>query len=318
MRAINIWVTRSCNLNCRYCYEGTSKSDKTLSANHVKWLADYIREELHGSGTLWINFHGGEPVLAFDKVLELCKKLEPEQNKIFYSMTTNGTLLNDAVLREIKRHEIYLSVSIDGIEQAHDLNRQFLDGRGSFRQAADGAILAQKYGIPIRCRMTVTPNNYRYLFDSVKYLTALGLEDIAAAPDLYNESWTEDILGEIEKIIEGIWTAGYNKFSFFEDEIHRKGICMGGREEISIDADLDVYPCSYAVGNEEYLLGNLQRKRIFDRRKLDLLDVMNTEMMEDCEGCGFREYCISGRCRILNKALTGSGNRPSPVICGFV
>lgn len=317
MKAINIWVTRACNLRCLYCYEGMTKTDRTLSSRHIELLADYIREELHKSGTLWINFHGGEPVLAFDKILELCKKLELEQNRIFYSMTTNATLLNDAVLKEIKRREIYLSVSIDGVEAAHNLNRKFPDGRGSFRLTADGVILAQKYDIPIRCRMTVTPNNYMHLFDSVKYLTALGLENIVAVPDLYDENWNEDILRGIEEIIRQIFSNGYENFTFFESEIRKKGICMGGREEINIDVNLDVYPCSYAVGNEKYLLGNIQKRGIFDNKKLNLLDAMSTEKMEDCEGCGFSGYCISKRCRILNEALTGSGNRPSPVVCGF-
>lgn len=52
--------------------------------------------------------------------------------KLTYSMTTNGSLLEDEVVDYLKENNINLMISLDGPKSIHDRNRRLGDGRGTY------------------------------------------------------------------------------------------------------------------------------------------------------------------------------------------
>ena len=64
---------------------------------------------------------------------------------------------------------------------------------------------------------------------------------------------------------------------------------------------------------------------IVEEKVIKGIDVERIQLIEDiahidnieCVGCGFVKYCMSTRCKIVNKQITGRFDLASPVICAF-
>lgn len=54
------------------------------------------------------------------------------KNKVRYNITTNGTIVDERLLKLFQENHFRVSISIDGIEKIHDLNRKYVSGKGSF------------------------------------------------------------------------------------------------------------------------------------------------------------------------------------------
>jgi len=105
MQSFALWVTSCCNMQCTYCYEGKEKKNTYMSQQTLDNVIDFIDEHMsHNPGEdLLIDFHGGEPLLQFDKIEYAIEKF----NKMFgkrvrYGITTNGTILTDNMVLEYK------------------------------------------------------------------------------------------------------------------------------------------------------------------------------------------------------------------------
>lgn len=314
MKAFNIWVTRKCNLKCSYCYEGVEKEKRELTMDKILPIIDFIQQMGRNEEYITVNFHGGEPLLNTKVIFEICKQLESWDKIIYYSLTTNGILLERPLLEQLKRHNITLSVSLDGTEENHNKNRIDALQRGSYEKSIKGALLALEMGMDVRVRMTITPNNYLGMVDGVRHLINCGFQTIVAAPDYFCHQWTEEKIEDIRRCL--LLLEEYQEdFCFLEEQISRKGICSGGENECNIDVDLTIYPCTYSVGRAGYQIGTVITG--IDAEKRKQIKKIGQEPNPACSGCGFEPFCMSTRCKIVNKVLTGDYCEPSPTICAF-
>jgi uncharacterized protein len=46
--------------------------------------------------------------------------------------STNGTLINEEIVKFIKEYKVFLSISLDGDKHTHDKNRIFINGNGTY------------------------------------------------------------------------------------------------------------------------------------------------------------------------------------------
>ena len=128
--ALTLMVSQECNMRCAYCYgdcgeynnKGMMTSETAIKA--IDYLVENTKED-----KLAIAFLGGEPVLNFSlikEVVEYCSKISSESNKKFsYTITTNGTLLNDEIEKFLIDNNIKTQISIDGTKNNHDRMRYF-------------------------------------------------------------------------------------------------------------------------------------------------------------------------------------------------
>lgn len=68
---------------------------------------------------------------------KLVEYIEEEAAKrtitVAYSITTNGTIMNDKILEWFINNKVHLKLSIDGTMETHDRNRKSKIGIGSYR-----------------------------------------------------------------------------------------------------------------------------------------------------------------------------------------
>lgn len=140
-------VASRCNLDCGYCYvyhmgDDGWRSQPTLMSDEVlEVTAQRLALQLRSQDAPFsVVLHGGEPLLLGTKRLDrFCSTLRSAlPHPCGIHIQTNGVLLSDAVIDVLVRHEVGVSVSIDGSGDVHDRFRVDHRGRGSFDRVRAG------------------------------------------------------------------------------------------------------------------------------------------------------------------------------------
>jgi uncharacterized protein len=129
-----------CNLERDYCYvyqmgnEAWRLQPKLMKVETLAALARNLATLVEAQGSpLSIVFHGGEPLLVgADRFEAFCGKVrEHLPEPVGLHVQTNGVLLSDAILDICARHDIGISISLDGPEAIHKRHRPDRRGRPS-------------------------------------------------------------------------------------------------------------------------------------------------------------------------------------------
>lgn len=148
-------VTQECNLRCKYCIYDENFSEKRnhCSIHMTRDIAiksiDHLRHCSKRCNDVSIGFYGGEPLLRFNLIKEIVSyaKKTLSEKKLNFSITTNGTLINDVIANFLFREDFGVLVSLDGPEEIHDLWRTDKSNKGSFERTFAGLKrLALRYG----------------------------------------------------------------------------------------------------------------------------------------------------------------------------
>lgn len=131
-------ITEQCNLRCTYCcYSGNYANNRTHSTNNMESsdidaIFDFI-EKMSPDREVRISFYGGEPLLKYPLIQHAVDVGYRKWNdKVTFSISTNGVLLTPLVIDWIIANNIELAISIDGTENFHDKYRVDKKGDGSF------------------------------------------------------------------------------------------------------------------------------------------------------------------------------------------
>jgi uncharacterized protein len=140
-------VAARCNLACDYCYVYFSADQswrtrpRFVSDNVVDRLAERISEHaaVHDLTKVQIILHGGEPLLlGGERIACLVDRLRARiPIPVHFGIQTNGTLLDEELLRWLAPRKVELGVSLDGTREMNG-RRVFHDGKPSFDQAIAG------------------------------------------------------------------------------------------------------------------------------------------------------------------------------------
>ncbi len=130
---IVIAPTMACNFACPYCYE-SDLATNTMSKEVQNKLLEYI-ESNSRFGSLSLCWHGGEPLLAFDTMIDILNKIK-RSKKIkldSHNLVTNGFLLDKEKCNELKEHNLdSVQITIDGLPDTHNKSRKHKSGIPTF------------------------------------------------------------------------------------------------------------------------------------------------------------------------------------------
>ncbi len=145
---ILIWnLTNRCNLYCKHCYSSANQDrSEELNLEEIKNIAG----DLVKNGVKFAILSGGEPLLRED-VYEISKVLREKGIKTYLS--TNGLLINERNIKDIKENFDYVGISIDGKPEIHD---RFRGKRGAFEESLKALELCLSEGVKVGLRFTLT------------------------------------------------------------------------------------------------------------------------------------------------------------------
>lgn len=330
VKALCLHIAHDCNLACKYCFaeEGEYHGRRELMSFEVgKKALDFLVANSGNRVNLEVDFFGGEPLMNWDVVKQLVeygRSLEEPNNKKFrFTLTTNGVLLNDEIMEYLNKEMSNVVLSLDGRKEVNDRMRPFRTGKGSydlivpkFQKLADSRNQTNYY-----VRGTFTRDNLDFSED-VKHFADLGFKQMSIEPvvgpeeDPYSirEEDLPKIMEEYDKLaLEYIKREkegnGFNFFHFMIDlnqgpcVYKRLSGCGSGTEYLAVTPWGDFYPCHQFVGQEEFLMGNVDEGIV----RTDLQEEFkccNVYAREKCQDCFAKFYC-SGGCAANSYNFTG-------------
>lgn len=344
-RSLDLLITASCNLRCRYCSHFTSGGDVEADLPTEEWLKFF--EELNACGVMDVCLQGGEPFCRKD-FRELIDGIV--RNRMRFSVLSNGTLVTDemaAFLASTKRCDS-VQVSIDGSRPiTHDSCR----GEGNFERAVNGLKLLLKHGVSSTVRVTIHRQNVRDLEKvaallleefglssfSTNSASHLGLcrknaeqvqltaEERSLAMEILlrlNEKYNQRISGQAGPLAEAqIWVEMERARRDGLDGLPGGGFltgCGGAESKIAVRADGAMLPCAQlpdlVLGwiNKDSLKEVWQNHPVLNRfRKRSEISL---EEFEFCRDCPYIPYC-SGNCPALANTFARDPWHPSPDGC---
>lgn len=320
VKALCLHIAHDCNLACRYCFaeEGEYHGRRALMSYETGRKALlYLAKNSGSHRNLEVDFFGGEPTMNWKVVKDLVafgRSIEAEYDKKFrFTLTTNGVLLNDEIMEFANKEMGNVVLSIDGRKEVNDRMRPFRGGQGSYERIVPKFVRfansrqQENYYV----RGTFTHFNLDFAKD-VLHLADLGFKQISVEPvvappeaeyairkeDLPTIFEQYDILSKemIRREKEG---RGFNFFHFMIDLTggpciyKRMSGCGSGTEYLAVTPWGDFYPCHQFVGNEDFLLGNVDE----GIRRADITSAFkscNVYSKEECRNCFARFYCSGG------------------------
>ncbi len=333
-RNLMLLVHTACNLACGYCYEVASGFHGTGGRMRFEEAREILEDYFERSGArtaIEITFFGGEPLLNFS-VIERCvahaRTRAAELGKqIGFTITTNGTLLDERITRFLVANRFAVMLSVDGDPVLADRWRRDRAGNGTTELAIRKglALVAAQRTAGLRealVRVTLATGNdsrheaFRYLwergFRRIMVGAAGGRAHAKGAWDLDREA-TERLAGEHDALVRSYADAVERgepvppEAASLDKSLERihEGLaqpmrrasvgCGVGNNMLAVAADGRIYPCHRFAGEDAHQLGNVNERGL-DRERLDRFYAgILRAYDETCSRCWARFVC-GGRC----------------------
>jgi uncharacterized protein len=320
LRALSLAIAQKCNLGCTYCYAQQGEFGgpaKNMELADALRAVDLLVGAAEPEARLNLAFLGGEPLVnrkvlraATERAVELA---HGRGAKITFAITTNGTLLTEDDGRFFEEHGFAVTISIDGPKEAHDAQRPFKGGGGSYDAVMKraGPLLKMQQLMQVSARVTVTPRNLilRQTLDMLidAGFHSVGFSPMLSAPAGAGEMQSEDLelmLGEMidcGRQFERAWRSGQrypfanmvNAMREIHRGTHRPYPCGAGAGYLGVSADGDLAACHRFVGDEEGAMGSLD-DGVDLTRQADWLAARHVHRQQPCQSCWARYLCGGG------------------------
>ncbi len=297
-----------------------------MTSEIVDTTIDWIGE--NASDTVIVTFLGGEPTLNLSLISRavLRSRIWTELSgvKFRFGMTTNGSLLNESMMRQLDWLGVSFVISIDSTGQFNDELRFRLDGKGGFDELARKVKWLKANGHAPTARMTVIPENIPHLAEDIESLQKIGFSRFTVIPvvpfgDVARFSWSEkDLVSFSDQIVSFInrrRSSSYPPILPYESPLpnSRAPYCVAARTMLAVDPKGDIYPCALFCGSEHSLLriGNVQSGFNTDDASRVFEEVGR---IAECKMCECQNDC-SGPCAAMNMFENGDPKKISRSTC---
>lgn len=320
VHALSLAIAQKCNLGCTYCYAQQGEfggAAKNMPADRANQAADLLVDGAAAGARLNLAFLGGEP-LVNRVVLQATTRRAAERAAargvtLNFSITTNGTLLTEADAAFFEEFGFAVTISLDGPRDAHDANRPFKSGKGSFDRIMENLkpLFSRQRQMQVSARVTVTPANMDLRRTLDQFVDAgfhsVGFSPMLSAPTGKGEMQAGDLeimLGEMiacGREFERRVLAGHrypfanmvNAMREIQRGTHRPYPCGAGAGYLGVSADGDLAACHRFVGDAEGAMGSLDAG-VDEVRRSAWLAERHVHTQEPCRNCWARYMCGGG------------------------
>jgi uncharacterized protein len=339
-KALCLNIAHDCNIRCGYCFASTGDyhgGRKLMPFSVASKAIDFLLETSGSRKRLEVDFFGGEPLMNFDVVKETvlyAREREKEYGKrIGFTITTNGTLLNEEIEEFINENMDNIVLSIDGRKQVNDRMRKFIGGDGTYDSIMPKlkSFVASRGNKSYYIRGTFTANNLDFCND-VLHLADEGFKEISIEPVVaekekgyaLKEEHLPTIYQEYEKLAAKYIEYNENgkEFRYYHFLMDLDGgpcvykrvsSCGSGAEYFAVTPDGELYPCHQFVGRQDYLIGDVWQG--VTKKELQKKFSENTVYhKEKCMECWAKFYC-SGGCQANAAAFNNDLKSPYDMEC---
>lgn len=158
--SIQLDITNACNLRCKHCYHPDHTNNELLKLSDWEKIIDQYEAlclKLHLKP--FVAICGGEPTTS-NLLLPIIKYLNSKWLDIEVAILTNGTLINDQLIKALSHYKVSFQVSLDGPNiDLHDMVR----GKGSFISAIAGIKKLNDNGFTVDVQTVLSKRNKPFI-----------------------------------------------------------------------------------------------------------------------------------------------------------
>jgi len=327
IKTLIVNVTDQCNLNCVYCSRQCARQkpgamEIELVKNILKKAIKYAKDN---NIKMTVQFHGGEPLMEFNKIIWAIDNFSKEDLKnLKLRIQTNGTLLTEQIVKECKKRNIEIGISLDGRKIENDLMRRDVKNNGTFDKIKKSLKIIKKYQKEINCLTVVSNINVENLEEILSFFDKLGINNIGFLP-IYEEPSTRTIsknmvpnmkkLAESQKKLFDKWiellkhkkNKNINITSFqiliwnlLSSNSHIKKFrvnCGVGVNAFFVEHDGNVWGCGAFSYAKKLKIGNLNSQELSELQQSNSykkFQKRTTDNVQACKNCIFQFVCKGG------------------------
>ncbi len=320
-------LTKTCNLQCAYCFRELDHNSKKMSEEKIDEICDaligYCKE--NPCRGISVQAWGGEPLLELPKIIQMRRRFDSEKLTVKIVIETNATLISENVAKLLFENKIDVGVSIDGPAFIHDKQRRFQNNQPSLNKVENGIANLRKAGYSKFGSITVvTRNTYKHLEETICYfaetlkLPTIKLNLMRQTDNNHDMALSlNEIDSYVQKLIDSMRYCMQTGKQIIElnlsqrianllyrpcDNICNAHGCHGGYRMISIDSQGDIFPCEL-TDDSNYAIGNI---REFSIKKAVESAIENNHIYfqhrhtDECVICPWYFYCRGG-CKAASK-----------------
>lgn len=321
---VHLQLTNQCGLACRHCSQDTRDPLKNeLSVPEIIKLID----EMAAIGTFELTLGGGDPFIRENDIIKIIKHATDKNVGVFLS--TNGLFLGRVLAKRLTDFPIRgIRISFDGsTEKSFDYQR----GKGSYRRVVRSIkTLRELFDCPITLHTVMMNSNFTETASFLKVVQKLRCNEwsvdfvkkIGFAEQDPHVLLTPEQMKETFKSIQKLQRFSSTPIVFRHfpykargQRIYRGFGCVGGNLNCWIDAEGNVFPCSFL--RKSFNAGNIRENSLRDiwiySAKMELIRSLKGN--PTCKECSFADSCRGGcRARALESCDLDSID-PACFIC---
>ena len=321
-------VTNTCNLHCVYCYVPKTNESMSLKVGWQAIDAVFRSAARRGFQRVKLKYAGGEPTLCFDRVKQLhayararAEALGLELEAVILS---NGISLSDQILKTMLAQDIRLSISLDGLNGAHDAQRPLANGQGSAHLARQTIERALELGLCPDVTVTVTDRNLEALTETMAWLVE---HNLLFNLNFYRENDNSASRTDLRLQDERLIAAMQGAFAVIEEQLPRRSLFGSLLDRVQFVVPHH-YPCAaahnYLVIDHQGRISQCQmtmHQPVTDIWADDPLAAvkytpggipgLSVDEKEGCAECEWRYWCAGG-CPLEALRATGRYDTRSP------
>lgn len=334
MKSINFLIKPAsslCDMRCRYCFYDDVANHREIQSHGI--MKDEVVDALidktfsiEGLEEVHFAFQGGEPTVAgitfFEKFIEKVN-IKKTNQKVQYSLQTNGLSLNIEWANFYAKHHFLIGVSIDGYGQLHDYLRKDIKKEGTHARILKGIQLLKDRDVEFNILSVLTAQMAKkpqklynfYKSQNIKYLQLIpclpGLEEKENEFSLSPKAFAMFYKRFFDLWLKDYKTGNYMSVTLFDNIIPMLvgippqqcgmlGFCL---PQLVLESNGDIYPCDFYV-LDQYKCGNIVQDTIATISKHQIMKNFIEEPRrecKECKTCSFEKICHKN-CKRLNIA----------------
>ena len=279
MKTLYIVTTEQCQMNCPFCYtQFIPQFNESFNKDSIcsKMVIDVINNGIDGEPFTYVIFHGGEPLLYPDTILEVINGVK---------VRTDFSVQSNLAYEQLSQKQLEVLVKLKGYGTSYSVDR-FEGYNYRYKEYFENNVkLLNSMGLEGTVLITITPaqidkQNPWALYD---YIKSLGIQKVVFERPIYP---MKDILADKAK-----YTKLYHEVdrylkacaSIFPPDMTN----LYWLVEKALEHGLTLYDthCS----NNTYTLFNKKLK--YGCPSLENRNEKNTDMLQECLQCEYYKYC---------------------------
>ena len=317
-----------CNLRCAYCFYHDVAAKRqaygfgVMDGRTARILIGKAFDYADG-GNAYFVFQGGEPCLAglgyFKEFVAAAEELNTRGSTVYYSLQTNGTLIDEEWCAFLKEKNFLVGLSLDGNAEGNRY-RVDADGNESFHKAVRAADLLTESEVPFNILTVVTGYTADHIEEQYDFLVSKGYRYLQFIPCLrpFNDrsddplymttqQYSRFLVTAFNRYVRDFIKGNYVSVRGFDNWVRMAGgelpeqCGFSGRcsRQFVVEANGNVYPCDFYC-LDEYRLGNINLMSFEDMAQSRRAEEFLRESLyipEKCKHCNYYGLCRAGGCK---------------------